>query len=190
MPSLPELQRAFGAALLLGETADIEPYIVPNGVEPAARLRIYRNNARENFLAALRASFPVLERLVGADYFRQLACDYMQRFPSPSGNLHHTGEQLATYLERRFAATRVCVPARCRPTGMGLPGSSRCSRACAPRSGTAGENRARKATATCASTCTRRHAWSSPCTRSCKSGARTSRDGDADDRIIDLGAGR
>ena len=106
MPSLPELQRAFGAGLLFGESADIEPYIVPNGVEPAARLRIYRNNMRENFLAALRASFPVLERLVGADYFRQLAGDYMQRFPSPSGNLHHTGEQLAAYLERRFAATQ------------------------------------------------------------------------------------
>jgi hypothetical protein len=105
MPSLPELQMAFSAALLFGETADIEPYVVSNGVEPAARLRIYRNNTRENFLAALHASFPVLERLVGGDYFRQLAGDYMQRFPSPSGNLHHIGEQLAAYLEHRFAAT-------------------------------------------------------------------------------------
>ena len=105
MPSLLELQKAFGAALLFGETADIEPYVVPNGVEPAARLRIYRNNTRENFLGAVRASFPVLERLVGADYFRQLAFDYMQRFPSPSGNLHHTGEEFATYLERKYAAT-------------------------------------------------------------------------------------
>ena len=105
MPSLRELQKAFGAALLFGETTDIEPYVVANGIEPAARLRIYRNNTRENFLAALRASFPVLERLVGVDYFRQLALDYMQRFPSPSGNLHHTGERLATYLERTFAAS-------------------------------------------------------------------------------------
>lgn len=104
MLSLHELQRAFAGALLCGETADIEPYVVANGLEPAARLRIYGNNARENFLATLRATYPVLERLVGADYFRQLVLDYMQRFPSPSGDLHHAGERLASYLERRFGA--------------------------------------------------------------------------------------
>lgn len=104
MPSLHELQRAFAGALLFGETADIEPHVLANGVEPTARLRIYRNNTRENFLATLRAAYPVLERLVGADYFRQLALDYLQRFPSPSGDLQHLGERLVTYLERRFAA--------------------------------------------------------------------------------------
>lgn len=105
MPSLHDLQRAFAGALMFGETAEIEPHVLANGVEPAARLRIYRNNARENFLASLRAAYPVLERLVGADYFRQLALDYLQRFPSPSGDLQHVGERLARYLERRFAAS-------------------------------------------------------------------------------------
>jgi len=105
MLPLPELQKAFSAALLFEETGTIGPYVVQNGIEAAGRLRIYRNNARENFLAALRASFPVLERLVGADYFRQLALQYMQRFPSPSGNLHHVGERLPTYLQRRFGHT-------------------------------------------------------------------------------------
>ncbi|HSC05482.1 MAG TPA: DNA-binding domain-containing protein [Steroidobacteraceae bacterium] len=105
MLSLPELQKAFSAAILFDETGTIEPYVVHKGVEPAGRLRLYRNNARENFLAALRAAFPVLERLVGADYFRQLALQYMQRFPSPSGNLHDVGERLPTYLQRRFART-------------------------------------------------------------------------------------
>ncbi len=105
MPSLHELQRAFTGALLFDETADIEPHVLANGVEPAARLRIYRNNTRENFLATLRAAYPVLERLVGAAYFRQVALGYLQRFPSPSGDLQHVGERLATYLERRFAAS-------------------------------------------------------------------------------------
>lgn len=105
MPSLRELQGAFGAALLHDDTARIEPFVFANGLPAQARLRIYRNNTRENFLAALRASFPVLERLTGEDYFRQLAFDYRERFPSTSGNLHHVGTRLPLYLERRFAGT-------------------------------------------------------------------------------------
>lgn len=105
MPSLLELQKAFGSALLLGETAAIEPFVLANGLEPAARLRIYRNNARENFLATLQAAYPVLERLVGLEYFRQMGLQYMQQHPSPSGNLHHVGERLAGFLARRFEDT-------------------------------------------------------------------------------------
>jgi hypothetical protein len=105
MLSLPELQKAFSDALLFDETGTIAAYVVENGIESAGRLRVYRNNTRENFLAALQVSFPVLERLMGGDYFRQLALQYMQRFPSPSGNLHHVGERLPTYLRRRFDHT-------------------------------------------------------------------------------------
>jgi hypothetical protein len=105
MLALRELQKAFGAAILLDETGMIEPYVVQNGIGSAGRLQIYRNNVCENSLATLRAAFPVLERLVGGDYFRQLALQYMQRFPSPSGNLHDVGEQLPAYLERRFGHT-------------------------------------------------------------------------------------
>lgn len=106
MPSLRELQCAFGAALAeRAVTEDIAGQVVANGIDPAGRLRIYRNNAREGFLATLRAGFPVLERLVGEDYFRQLAFEYRTRFPSTSGNLYHVGAQLAGYLQERFAAT-------------------------------------------------------------------------------------
>lgn len=106
MPSLHEVQRAFGTALLYGDSAALEPYVFANGIAPAARVRIYRNNTQENFLATLRASFPVVERLVGIDYFRQMAFDYRKRFPSSSGNLHHVGENLPTYLARRFESTQ------------------------------------------------------------------------------------
>lgn len=105
MPSLLELQEAFGSALLFEETAAIEPFVRANGLEPAARLRIYRNNARENFLATLQAAYPVLERLVGTEYFRQMGLQYMQRHPSPSGNLHHVGARLAGFLALRFEGT-------------------------------------------------------------------------------------
>ena len=103
MPSLPELQRAFGEALLSGTSTALDPHVSPNGLDAAARLRIYRNNAREGFLTALRAQYPVLARLVGEDYFRQLAQEYRERHPSPSGNLHHVGAALPQYLAARFA---------------------------------------------------------------------------------------
>jgi Putative DNA-binding domain len=83
----------------------IDAHIVANGLEPAARLRVYRNNSREGFVTTLRAAYPVLERLVGEDYFRQLASTYREQFPSPSGNLHHVGERLPGFLARRYAAT-------------------------------------------------------------------------------------
>ena len=102
MPSLLELQRAFGAALLSGTSASFEPYVSANGLDPAARLRIYRNNAREGFLTALRAQYRVLERLVGVDYFRQLAEEYRAAHPSLSGNLHHVGAALPQFLAQRF----------------------------------------------------------------------------------------
>lgn len=105
MPSLHDLQRAFGTALLFGDGATIEPHIFANGIEPAARLRIYRNNTREGFLTTLRAAYPVLRRLVGEDYFRQMALEYRERSPSPSGNLHHAGERLPEFLARRYEQT-------------------------------------------------------------------------------------
>lgn len=105
MPSLRELQEAFGAALRFGASAAIEPHVLANGIAPAARVRIYRNNTRAQFLSTLRAEFPVLERLVGEEYFRQLAFEYRERHPSPSGNLHHVGERLPDFLSRRFDDT-------------------------------------------------------------------------------------
>jgi hypothetical protein len=105
MPSLRELQQAFGHGLLCTEAARIAPFVVANGIEPAARVQIYRNNVREGFLATLRATYPVLERLVGEQYFRQLGLEYHRHCPSPSGNLHHVGQRLPGFLAEKFAGT-------------------------------------------------------------------------------------
>jgi len=105
MPSLRELQQAFGQGLLSAGAACIAPFVVPNGIDPGARVQIYRNNVREGFLATLRAGYPVLERLVGQQYFRQLTFEYHARFPSPSGNLHHAGQRLPEFLAEKFAST-------------------------------------------------------------------------------------
>jgi hypothetical protein len=105
MPSLRELQQRFVGDLLTEDGAALLPWIGDDGVPAAERLAIYRGNCREGFLAALAAGYPVLQRLTGADYFRQLAREYQREFPSPSGNLFHAGAKLAAFLERRFAGT-------------------------------------------------------------------------------------
>jgi len=105
MPALHELQRHFGAALRDGDVAGIAPLIRAAGIEPARRIAVYRNNWRENLLAVLAASYPVLKRLVGDNYFRQMAWEFQGIYPSRSGNLQHFGKLLPEFLEQRFART-------------------------------------------------------------------------------------
>lgn len=73
MPPLRELQQRLAAHLFGEESADIVPWLCADGIAPVSRLGIYRNNLHEGFTRTLALEFPVVRRLVGADYFRQLA---------------------------------------------------------------------------------------------------------------------
>ncbi len=76
-----------------------------DGIAPAARLGVYRNNARAIFMTALERGFPVVARRVGDGYFRRLADEYRQDQPSRSGDLHWIGAAFPSWLERRLAGT-------------------------------------------------------------------------------------
>jgi hypothetical protein len=98
MPSLREFQEGFARALFEGPRAE--------SCEPGAvGLEVYRNNLREGFRRALALEFPVIERLVGADYFRALALDFQRAHPSRAGDLHPVGAPFPGFLRERFAAT-------------------------------------------------------------------------------------
>jgi hypothetical protein len=101
MRSLLELQVQFARGVLF-EDAAVVSAIAPHGVDPNRRLRIYRNNAREGFLKALEATFPVILRLAGLDWFRQTGVQYMRALPSTSGNLHYIGRQFPAFLDERL----------------------------------------------------------------------------------------
>lgn len=92
MSSLRELQTRFVSALF-GELPGA-------GV---AAMAIYRNNLREGFIKTLALEFPVIERLVGEDYFRQLAIEFQTVHPSRAGDLHGIGAPFAQYLHERYA---------------------------------------------------------------------------------------
>ncbi len=102
---LARLQQDFLDALLADDagSADVLSTIRGGGLSPLERLSIYRNNLRENFSKVLALEFPVTQQLVGADYFRQTAQQFLQSAPSQSGDLFHCGREFPGFLRRQFA---------------------------------------------------------------------------------------
>ena len=96
MQSLHEVQRAFHDAMLTGDYAGIASSIA--GIAATARLDIYRWNNLSNRTDALRAVYPVVERLVGTHFFEAAVRVYVTRFPSISGDIHDYGDRFGEFL--------------------------------------------------------------------------------------------
>lgn len=97
-PSLLECQRRFMAALYAPDAPGPVEAIAGNGLEPAARLRIYRHSSEETQVGALRTSYPAVLALVGEAFFDQCARGYRREYASHSGNLQAYGGHFADYL--------------------------------------------------------------------------------------------
>ena len=99
MSALAELQREFMAALF-----DDGPARDPG-------IAIYRRNVLATQHDALAATYPVVRRLVGDAFFREVARRYSRAHPSASGDLHAYGGDLARFLETYpHAQTLPCLP--------------------------------------------------------------------------------
>jgi hypothetical protein len=88
---------------LYGNTEDAAGLVMHNRFGPTAGLDVYRNNATEGFRKALALEFPVIERLVGPEYFAQVAGRFQQHQPSCSGDLRHIGARFSLYLAQAFS---------------------------------------------------------------------------------------
>lgn len=112
MQKLADTQREFTRALFAAQVGSaavkapaqasfthcLDAMIEAAGVCAAARLEVYSNNVFGNYRDALQAVYPVIERLVGAAFFRH-ACDkYIVAHPSVSGDLHDFGDRFAAFL--------------------------------------------------------------------------------------------
>lgn len=104
MLSLRELELAFvrGVFDADSDATDGAPavtrFVCGNGMAPAARLAIYRNNIVHNYREALREVYPVVERLVGEDFFRFAADRYIPSHRSLHGNVHRFGGDFGAFL--------------------------------------------------------------------------------------------
>lgn len=99
MNGLHEIQRHFTGVMLHDSgQAQASASIKANGLKPEQRLSIYRNNTQLGLTEALRDGYPVVDRLVGTEFFNHLASRYIHRYPPTSGCLLSFGGQFAEFI--------------------------------------------------------------------------------------------
>ncbi|WP_079201512.1 DUF2063 domain-containing protein [Pseudomonas sp. CC6-YY-74] len=92
-------QEDFVAALLDPERDCPAQLTTWNGSDPAARFAVYRNNVLSSLIDALAASFPVVQQLVGEDFFRAMAALYVRQSPPRTCILADYGAGLPEFIE-------------------------------------------------------------------------------------------
>jgi hypothetical protein len=92
MLTSPEPIAAFASALWATDKA------VPDGLLPAARFAIHRNNVYASLIGCLEARFPVIGRLLGEDCFRQCARIFVEASPPRSPVLMEYGVDFAGFM--------------------------------------------------------------------------------------------
>jgi hypothetical protein len=100
--SLVELQRAFRASVYgtddFSQNASLHTLVTEGKLSADVRLGIYRNNTVSNLCNALKADYPVVEKLVGDDFFRHAAKCFIAETPSTSGDINDYGESFPEFL--------------------------------------------------------------------------------------------
>lgn len=92
--ALPELQAAFAAHLAGVHRPDLIAEILPAG----RRLAIHRHYVRDSLAAALAATFPTVQAVVGVDFFRGLARVFIDRSPPTQPVLSEYGADFADFI--------------------------------------------------------------------------------------------
>ncbi|MGA7260953.1 MAG: DNA-binding domain-containing protein [Stellaceae bacterium] len=100
MSMLLELQRRLRRAVLGGDTAEIVAAIQGDGLDPAARVGIYRHHAFATLGDALQGTFPVVCRLVDKRFFAYAAHEYLREHPPHLRCLVEYGADFADFLAR------------------------------------------------------------------------------------------
>ena len=87
------------AAALLNPAAPCPPGLVTwNGSDAAQRFGVYRNNVTVSLIDAVADTFPVVQQLVGAEFFRAMAGEFVRRSPPVSPVLAWYGDAFAGFV--------------------------------------------------------------------------------------------
>lgn len=92
-------QEDFYAALLDPERRCPEGLFSSNGADPASRFAVYRNNVQSSLITALASSYPVVEQLVGDEFFRAMARIYVLGNAPHSPLMKDYGHDLADFID-------------------------------------------------------------------------------------------
>ena len=93
-------QAAFAAALLDPGRPCPPGVRAWNGSDPTPRLAVYRNNVVSSLIDALAETFPVVQDLVGVEFFHAMAGAFVRQSPPRSRVLARYGEDLPEFIER------------------------------------------------------------------------------------------
>jgi hypothetical protein len=99
-------QADFAACLLEPMRAPPPGLVAWNGSDPAARLAVYRNNVVSSLIDALADTCPVVQAMVGVEFFRAMASVFVRQQPPHSRLLVRYGEDFPEFIAG-FAPARV-----------------------------------------------------------------------------------
>ena len=94
---LSTLQAQFAAALRY-QASDIERQVLSGDLAAQQVIQLYRNNFIISCSEALQASYPVVFKLVGEDFFNQAARLWVLAHPPQSGNIIDYGAEFPAWL--------------------------------------------------------------------------------------------
>lgn len=100
-PGLAALQHAFRASVEGADDTSLLPWVRAGGIDPAARLRIYRHAVQAIQCEALATVYPAFRRLVGEACFEGLADRFGIECGGRSGNLQDYGAGFADFVAAR-----------------------------------------------------------------------------------------
>lgn len=92
-------QRQFAQALLSAEMQVPPGLTDPQGRPAPARFSVYRNNVTASLTRVLQAGFPVVEALVGAEFFRAMVLEFLRQHPPKTRLMMLYGAEFAEFLQ-------------------------------------------------------------------------------------------
>jgi hypothetical protein len=94
---LAPFETSFAAALLDADQP-VPRSIIAHGGTPTRRFAVYRNNVVTGLRKALKSRFPVVEKLVGEEFFAAMALAFVQEKPPHSPLLATYGDEFPSFI--------------------------------------------------------------------------------------------
>src|SRR5712692_6385907 len=95
---LASFETSFANALLNADQPIPRGITAHNATVPARRFAVYRNNVVVGLVKALKSRFPVVEKIVGEEFFAAMARVFVVERPPRSPVLAMYGDEFATFI--------------------------------------------------------------------------------------------
>ena len=101
------MQADFIQAILTQDAALLQPHLDGHQADNAIRFQVYQNNIIVSLIEALSDIFPLCVKLVGEDFFRAMAREYVRQHPPQTPIIREYGASFADFIETFEPAKQV-----------------------------------------------------------------------------------